>query len=352
MRPFSPELFKLAREAKGVSQKELAEKLTIAQSEISKAESGKKLPSEEFLEKTSAFLGYTPDFFEQTTVAIPDAGIRHRKRSALPAKALARIEAEAVARMLDVGVFVKEFGGQPTRLPARDGRSPADMARVLRKTWNVPSGPIEDFATLLENQGILLLPFDFGTDLLDAFAIPQPEPDVPICIALNVNPSFSPDRRRFTLAHELGHVVLHREEIEDESAAKRQEKEANDFASEFLAPAADIGPELVQPLTFAYLRTLKVRWKMSMSSLVYRAGDVGSLPPSATKRMWYLFTKYGYRKHEPQMGLEHERPRLLLQLAMRFARNHGAATSEVLHLSKSNFAARYPEAVQQGVPQP
>lgn len=348
MLSFNPDLFKLARESRGISQKELSAQLNIAQSEISKAESGKKVPGEDFVEKTAAFLGYTPEFFAQTAVSIPDAGIRHRKRSALPTKARVRIEAEAVTRMFDVGIMAVERGGQQPELLFREGRTPEDMARLLRKAWGIPAGPIENLATLLERHGLLLIPFDFGTGFLDAFAIPQPDPDAPICIAVNINPAFTPDRRRFTLAHELGHVVLHRDEVEDESAAKRQEKEANAFASEFLAPAADIKPELEQSLSFARLRALKARWKVSMSSLVYRATALGILSPKESKRMWFLFGKYGYRKHEPPMGLEHEYPIGLECLAARFARAHGDAAAELLHLTPSHFATRYPKARQQG----
>ena len=85
MPSFNPDLFKLAREEKGLSQKALAEQLGVAQSEISKVGSGKKVPGEELVDKAASFFGYTPEFFEQVDVVLPEEGIRHRKRSALSA---------------------------------------------------------------------------------------------------------------------------------------------------------------------------------------------------------------------------------------------------------------------------
>ena len=305
MPSFNPDLFKLAREEKGLSQKALAEQLGVAQSEISKVESGKKVPGEELVDKAASFFGYTPEFFEQVDVVLPEEGIRHRKRSALSATDRARIEAEARARMLDISVFAKAQGGLVSDLPAREGRSPVEMARVLREEWKVPS-----------------------------------------CIALNTNPAFPADRQRFTLAHELGHVVLHRDEFAGESAEKRQEKDANAFAGEFLAPEADVADELRPPLTFARLRDLKAKWKMSMGALVHRAADIGILKPSEAKRVWFVFNRYGYRKHEPSMGLVREVPQGVSWLVSDFLKEHGATAVSMLHLSRTLFDNRYPGTLQ------
>lgn len=338
---FNPDLFKLAREERGLSQKALAEALSVAQSEISKVESGKKVPGEEFVCKAAAFFGYMPTFFAQTDVVLPEGGILHRKRSALSATDRARIEAEAKARMLDVSALAKCQEAFASDLPARDERSPVEMARHLRKEWSVPSGPIDNLSLLVERHRVLILAFDFGTDLLDAFAVPQPDPDAPVCIAFNTNPAFPPDRHRFTLAHELGHVVLHRDEFADESDEKRQEKEANEFAGEFLAPATDIREDLAPPLTFARLRELKAKWKMSMGALVHRAQDIGMIKKSEASRIWFLFGRYGYRKREPGMGLAPERARGVRRLLDMFRETDHGELLEFLRLSPSLFEQRY-----------
>lgn len=344
MNNFNPDLFRLFRAERGLSQKTLAEKLGVVQSEISKAESGKKIPSDWVVEKASALFGCLPSFFGQTDVLLPEEGIRHRKRKALSATLRERIEAQALLRMMDVAAFSKCCGENPSTLPSRNGKSSVEMARALRAAWRVPSGPVENLIGILEQHGVLILSFDFGTDLLDAFAIPQPDSAAPVCIALNTNPCFPADRQRFTLAHELGHIVLHREEFADESDEKRQEKEANEFAGEFLAPRTDVESDLTPPLTFPRLRELKAKWKMSMGALVHRAEDIGILKPSEAKRIWFFFGRYGYRKREPTAGIVRETPQGVQKLLAGFLERHGQQAPSVLHLTQGLFEKRYPGA--------
>lgn len=342
MPSFNPDLFRLAREERGLSQKALADALEVVQSEISKIESGKKVPGEAFVGTIAAFFGYAPEFFAQTDLALPEGGILHRKRSTLSATERNRIEAEALARMLDASALAKCQTAFTSDLPARDGRTPVEMARFLRDAWSVPAGPIDNLPLLVERHRVLILAFDFGTDLLDAFALPQPDPEAPACIAFNTNPALPPDRHRFTLAHELGHVVLHRDEFADESDEKRQENEANEFAGEFLAPEADIREDLSPPLTFARLRELKPKWKMSMGALVHRAQDIGVLKKSEASRIWFLFGRYGYRKREPGMGLAPERAIGVRRLLEMFRESHGGdELPEFLHLARTLFERRY-----------
>ena len=339
---FNPDRLKLAREQQGLSQKALAEGLEVVQSEISKIESGRRVPSDEFLGKAADFFGYAPSFFVQPEIPIPSGLAFHRKRSALPASVRDRIEAEARARMLDLGALVRDHGSLASEIPPREGRNPADLARTLRTMWGVPPGPVANLVELLERHRVFVMEFDFGTDLLDAFFLPPAEKDGTLCLVSNANPALPPDRRRFTLAHELGHAVLHRDDIPTDRDMKRFEKEANEFAGEFLAPAEAIRNDLEKPLTFALLRDLKVKWGMSMASLVHRAEDIGAIRPSEAKRTWFFFSKYGYRKSEPGLGLVRERPRAIAWLAGQLTERRGLPdAAALLHLTPALFTQRY-----------
>ena len=215
------------------------------------------------------------------------------------------------------------------------------MARHVRSLWGVPSGPAGTLVDILERHRIAVLAFDFGNNLLDGFFMPPAEPGSLHCIVLNSSEAFPPDRKRFTLAHELGHLMLHRDEFAEEDG-KGQEQEANDFASEFLMPAADIGADFAAPLTFARLRELKMKWKVSMGALVMRAKALEAITQQEEKRIWYLFSRYGYRKHEPRMGLEDETPRAVPWLVNSFSRKHGMGAPAALGLLPASFARRYP----------
>ena len=62
---------------------------------------------------------------------------------------------------------------------------------------------------------------------------------MPVLFFVNVD---SPaDRVRYTLAHELGHMVLHTTDLKDDAA---MEDEADEFAGAFLLPAEEIRPQL------------------------------------------------------------------------------------------------------------
>ncbi len=343
MPSFNFEMLKLAREERGLSQKNLAKKLHATQSEISKFEGGEKMPDEDFVKRAASFFGYTAEFFSRPFMALPCGLVFHRKRNALSATDRKRIVAEARARMLDLAVMAKSAGISQNALPRREGRLPENMARLVRDAWGVKPGPVENMSGLLERHRIVVLPFDFGSELLDGFFMPPAEEGSPHCIALNSSDAFPPDRKRFTLAHELGHLMLHRDEFADEDG-KRQEDEANAFASEFLMPAEDVDEDFSEPLTFVRLRELKAKWKVSMGALVMRAKSLGAITDAEEKRIWFLFSRYGYRKHEPPMGLVEEKPQGITWLASKFAEAKGAEAPAALFLSSGLFARRYPSA--------
>ncbi len=340
---FNFEMLKLAREERGLSQKDLAQKIRVSQSDISKLEGGEKTPGKDLIAKIAAFFGYTEEFFSRPFMALPSGLVFHRKRSALAATVRKRIVAEARARMLDLSIFAKSAGIIPRKLPVREGRYPEEMARGVRIAWGIPKGPVDNLVETLERHRIAVLSFDFGTDLLDGFFMPPAERGSLYCIVINASAAFPPDRRRFTLAHELGHLILHRDEFADEDVT-RQEGEANTFASEFLMPAEDIAGDFGEPLTFARLRELKAKWKVSMGALVKRAKSLGAITDFEEKRIWFLFSRYGYRKREPPMGLVEEKPQGVAWLAGEFAKSKGVEAPAALFLSPSLFAHRYPHA--------
>lgn len=343
MATFNFEVFRLAREELGLSQKDLSRKLRVSQSDVSKFEGGEKIPEETFIEKAASFFGYTPGYFSRPFMALPSGLVFHRKRSVLAAAERKRIVAAARARMLDLALLAKSANVAALELPSRDGRTPAEMAGCARESWGLPRGPVENLSGILERQRIAIVAFDFGTALLDGFFMPPAERGSLYCIVLNSGEAFPPDRKRFTLAHELGHLMLHRDEFADEDG-KRQEVEANAFASEFLMPAADIAADFKEPLTFARLRELKAKWKVSMGALAMRAHDLGAITDAEYKRIWFLFSRYGYRKHEPPMGLTPEAPGGVEWLLRKFVEKHGIAAPEALFLTPGLFARRYPRA--------
>ena len=113
------------------------------------------------------------------------------------------------------------FPWQVTRL--KDTEEAAD---ALRKAWHLGDGPLENLTELLEEQGIKVGMVD-GNDHFDACLFEQ-EDGTPV---MAVKKGMPGDRQRFSLAHELGHLML------DVGEGIDEEKAANRFAGAFLLPA-------------------------------------------------------------------------------------------------------------------
>ena len=334
MNKFNPKLLRLVREQHGYSQTEVADHLGVRQAAYSKYESGAVTPSEDIQKRLAPWFGYTPSFFTQKIDTFPSGLIYHRKRSSLSSKERSKIEAEARLRMIDIQKMAQQQKLH-SNLPDLSNVSPKEAAAILRVRWNIPRGPIANMVETLENNGIVVLSFDFGTDLLDGFFVRL---DISsICIVLNSNEAFSPDRNRFTLAHELGHVLLHRDVMPD----KKTEREADEFASEFLLPNEDIVPELQQSaLTFARLKELKKRWMVSIAAIVFKAHETENITTFAYRRFWTFMSSSGYRKNEPPCDLERETPTLLRRLVVAQSKLT-PDLPKFFHLTQDRYQERY-----------
>ena len=132
---------------------------------------------------------------------------------------------------------------------------PADAARMTRTQWQMPSGPARSIVRWVEAAGSVVLMADLGNQRVDGLS--QWTADHPVIMVNSGNPT---DRIRWTLAHEIGHLVLHREDATDD-----MEREADAFAAEFLMPEALIGPELAN-LTLGKAVDLKREWAFLCSA--------------------------------------------------------------------------------------
>lgn len=340
-------LLKLIREASGYSQADFAKRLELAPSLLSKFEHGVLVPSNDVLVAIAEKTHYPIDFLTQPAFEISSGLIYHRKRAALKSLDRTCVEARARLRAFDA-IKIGRANSIFANLINREGRSPVEAAKEVRIRWGNECGPIEDMVRYLEEHGVFVLAFDFKTDKLDGFFIPIYEEDglESVCIALNTNSAFTPDRQRFTLAHEFGHAILHRKEFPDPSTTDF-EAEANDFAAELLFPMAEAKKELNVPLTFTNLKALKIRWRISMSAVARRALESGAVTPANYKRTLFYLQSSGYRKSEPTFGIPSERPCLFKTLVEKMV-DEGIDPDSILHLSASRFQRRYPDIRTKG----
>lgn len=320
----------LAREARGKTQSETARMLAISQGLLSRIEAGITEVSDELLQLIVAKLEYPPEFFYQTDQVYGHGSkcIYHRKRQSLTVSALRRLFAEINIIRIQVNRLLMgaeiETENKFYRMDIEEYHSPENVAQILRRYWGMPQGPIENLVLAIESAGGIVIPCNFGTSKLDALS-QWPQAGLPLFFVNSESPT---DRMRFTLAHELGHVIMHQVPSND------METEADRFAAEFLMPARDIRSDL-RPLSLSRLVVLKQYWRVSMAALIQRAGDLKVISDRQRQSLWTQMSKEGYRKNEPS-PIDPEMPTVLRDILDVYRHSHGFSMSELSKLVASH----------------
>ena len=332
----------LARETRGVTQKELAEKLGTSPAFICKVETDNRILSEETLVKMSKTLKYPVDFFYQDGEAYLPMSLNYRKRDHVSAKVLVPLEAQINLFRLNIETLFQKLKVDEPNVPVLDLKkleSVEQVAKQLRKFWKMPKGPINNLIELLEQNGIIVIPFDFGTERVDSRTILTKDKQ-PI-IALNK--SHLADRQRFSLAYELGHLVMHAQTM---PAFDRDiSHEANMFAAGLLMPESEIKKDFEKGITIALLGELKRKWKVSMIALLYRAVDLGFVTENQKHYLLKQFNQLKIRRREPpELDFPQEKSKLLRDFMTKYKNAHKYSVKEMaasLHLEVEDFMNRY-----------
>jgi len=299
----------LAREARGLTMQELADKINYTKGNLSLVERGKIGITKELIQSISKALNYSIDFFKQGDPVLELDNYFYRKQVKVPKKELKKSEAEVNITKINIEKLLLTVEPPLPNYPRFIlGRNSAeDAARYVKQFWKV-HGRIDNLTKLIEDNGILVVPLNFGELNIDGLSIVT-EKNTPIIFYNKTIPS---DRRRLTIAHELGHIIMH---IGQEVAEERDiEKEAFAFAAELLMPEDEIKHSLSK-VTIETLKQLKKEWKVSMAALIVRAKELGSISDEEYKELWKEMARNGYRKQEPEeLNLSMEEPSLLKQI--------------------------------------
>ncbi|ABE62174.1 protein of unknown function DUF955 [Nitrobacter hamburgensis X14] len=307
-------MLRLARQLRGLQQGEAAAGLGVPPVELSRVETGLKEPTEALLESASKLFTLPAAFFKQTDTVYGAPVSVHpmwRKKTDVPAPEVHRIIAELNIRIMHLRRLLDATDLDPVRkLPRFDsdsyGNDPAAIADLVRRFWQVPEGPIEDLTALVEDAGIIVAHSDFGGSSISGvtFSIAGMPPLVVL------NSSQPADRMRFTLAHELGHIVMHK------FPTPEMEDEANQFASNLLLPTEDVKPYFVgRKVDLPLLAALKPEWRVSMASLVFAAKRAGALNEGQAQYIWKQFNIHKIKLREPpELDFTPETPRTISEL--------------------------------------
>ena len=334
----NPQMITLAREFRGRLMADIAEELEISKSYLSRIEQEQSLLHPELLQRLSDVLDFPVAFFTQQGEILPP-NLSYRKREKVPTKFLNQIEADINIYRLNIEKLFEQINYPLADIPKFNNNDAQTCAQKLRRLWEIPKGEINNLTKILEQQGILLLSFDFGTERIDgrSIFINKQHP------VIFTNSLMLGDRQRFTLAYQLGHLVMHMHTLP--SSSRDISHEANLFAAEFLMPEKDILKDFSEPLTLARLGELKRKWKVSMIALLFRAHDIAAISDNQKRYLLEHFNKLNIRRREPvETDIQKEKPVLFRSLLTRYKQKQGMSTKQTaafFHLTEDEFLKRY-----------
>lgn len=351
--PFRPELLSLRRRMLGLNQTELAKAAGISQGMLSKMEQGLKEVSASYVEMLAQALKCPASFFFQpereygAPLSMHDGMFR---KGAVSVKSIDKIIAELNTRIAHARTLLRSSELEPELpLPFYEADEyQSDFERIaqnVRRAWLMPRGPVKNLTDYMERAGILIIKCDMSSARIDGVSY-QISGLPPIVF---LNHKIPADRERFTLAHELGHLILHKYPVEN------MEVEANSFAAAFLMPESDIAPDL-KDITLEKAAALKPYWKVSIGSLLYKAKTLRSVDEGQMQYLWRKRSALGWNTKEPEsLDFPNEQPTLLNALLHNMQDDLGYSMEELataMHLHLDEVSQMYgikPKAILRAV---
>lgn len=314
------ERVRLVREVRGLTQKDLAELVGISRAAIAHIETGRAQPSDEVVEAISRRTGFPPAFFKQGSIpTLPLGSLLFRARRATSKWELAQAQRYGELVYECVQLLAQRLSHDPPlRLPrfARDPNrrmTPEGAAQVTRGALGLgPDEPIGHLVSATEKAGVFVLALPTNLERRDAFSTWVQTPDgLPrplVALATGV----PGDRLRFSLAHEIGHLVLHPQALS--GTIDEIEDEAQRFATELLVPRQAMLDEMTQPVTLTSLAELKPRWGVSIQVLIMTAHGLELISARQKRYLFEQLGAMGWRTKEP-IEITPEKPRTLRRMA-------------------------------------
>jgi len=315
---------RLARVASGLSLRELQaaiDNLVTAQA-IGKYERDEDMPSSRVLSALARTLNVSEDYLFAEKMVLD--GVEFRKKSIASKREEAFVEGQAL-HLLERYLTLEDVLGLASVVwdrpregpyPVKDVADAENAARSVRVHWGLGIDPIPNLSELLEERGIKILSVDLtDIDGLTAKVRRKGGEPIPVIVVMK---NIWAERKRFTLAHELGHMLM------DIRLGVDAEKAANRFAGAFLMPAEALWREIGKQRTTIslgeFLR-LKELFGASFQAITYRCRDLGIINEAAYKRLFQVFNEQGWRKppyKEPgAIEPEQEQPRRMERLCFR-----------------------------------
>lgn len=305
MNPVFADRFKSARLLNGFSLQDLADAIDnkVSRQALHRYEKGEVIPDSEMLNIISEALNVRPDyFFRDTKVEIAEVEFRNQKK--LPAKEEQKIieqTREYLSRYLELEEILGVSGSFINPLSDLNNISTYgqvnEAAEKLRKEWGLGSDPLFNVIEILEDKHIKVIELDVSATFngLQTWV----NGNIPV-IAWNINYNRKKDRIRFTLLHELGHLLFG--DRFGDVTDKQKETLCHQFAGAMLLPESSLKSELGahrNKIHFKELAHIKQHYGISMQAVIMRARDCGIINEHYTKQFFYMMNQMNWKVDEP-----------------------------------------------------
>jgi Zn-dependent peptidase ImmA (M78 family)/DNA-binding XRE family transcriptional regulator len=302
---FNGERLKSARLYRGKTITELAEETEISKQAISQFENGKATPSIETLLKIMNVLKFPREYFLQVD---EDITVNTFFRSLLTTnKKEQLVQVTRTKTLAKIYEFLEEYIDFPEfKIPQIDIEN-INMEKIsldIREGWGLGVNPIGNVVSIMEKNGIVVSSFKTNESKIDAFTQIHKihKTDRPFVVVGDDKESAV--RRQFSMAHELGHIILHNSSIEVDELIREEykmmEEEANNFAAAFLLPKESFLADVMQyPNKLEFYVELKKKWKVSISAMIIRAYKLDAITHNQYQYLMKQLSKKGWRVKEP-----------------------------------------------------
>lgn len=355
LKEYNPDMIILAREYRGLTQKELANNSSLKQPQIAMIEGGiENSASTETILSISNALNFPVEFFylKEDRLGFGSSSVYYRKSSSITAadrkyiSSITNLVRIGIKHFIDSVDIEYDFTLPFIDLKNIDG-SPGKAAGIIRAIWGVPDGPINNLTNLIERSGVIIVECDFGVKGLSGTSIRLTNTP-PIIF---VNKELKPDRYRFTLAHELAHLVIH------DKPRETMEDEADEFASELLMQSHEFKISVSQfgkQPTLRNLIALKPYWKVAVSAMIMRMHQINFISEKTKRSLFIQMSNLKMRLNEPQ-PFKREKPTLfskLVKAAIGDFDNNVNLAKDIMKLPEDIFKLLYASSLEEDVVTP
>lgn len=318
------ERLRTARNKAGVSLRELESKIDrrVSAQAIGKYERGEMKPSTEVLELIAEALGVQKAYLTSTSsVELGKIEFRENKiRNKTDEKKIESTISQHLLRYCEIEEILDLSGRNWAKprvypFPVNDIRDAEVAALRIRDDWNVGSDPIPNLSEFLEERGFKIISVDMPEAIAGVTAfVTKNGSQSPVIVT---SKQITGERQRFTIAHELAHLLL-----SFSNTYQEIEKTCDKFAGAFLMPARVMEETLGgarKLVSVGELLGLKVILGVSVQALAFRAKDLGIINQHTYRTLYAEFSRRNWLKppyKEPYL-VETERPKRFERLCLR-----------------------------------